>query len=501
MNNNWLNQLIGDYTPYRFKLIDYLFAGIVGLISLGTYIMTLTPSVSAGDNGELTSAIFFLGLGHAPGYPIHSLFGKIFTFLPINNIGWRANFYSAASTSFSVILAYLMFLKLVSSLSKNHWYAIVAATIGALSLAFSQVLWGQSITTEVYAISAIFYPLLSLVILKWFDQVYSRQGLTHPYFGENYLLAFAFIFGVGLGGHQTLAITEFFFGGLVAFGLLFFQILPRKDFEQKLSSGIFHFIGVMILVAVAWYVYLSYIVSLKVNLFANNYDNLKTGVWIFVICNIALLAYYLLNKLTELRNPATQDTNNSFKRLALFTVKFFGMMFLGLFVYLYLFIRSHGSPPINWGGIDQSVDWWGKIAKFFTMINRKQFAPNSINPSLGVFYYQSLAFLKEIAYEQFTLPLWGLITLGVVELYRKSKLFLIWLLVGFFTFSLQLILYINYDIPNIDLFFIEVFFIFSYFMLAAFIPFGLMFLFEGVEWILTKTASTKHSSTESSTSS
>lgn len=486
MDQKWIKMLLGEYQPYPFTKLDIITGGIIFLVSLTVYTFTLTPSVSAGDNGELTSAIFFLGLGHAPGYPIHSLFGKIFTFIPINNIGWRANFYSAFSGSLAIFFSYLTYLKLVNSLTSYRLYGYLSAIIGALAFCFSTVLWSQSITTEVYAISSIFYPLLTLIVLKWFDEIYSRQGSTIPYFGENYLLSFAFVLGVGLGGHQTLSITEFYFGLFVGFGLLIFQILPRKDFEKYFTTGIWHFLGVIVILTIAWYYYIARIVSLKSNLFYNNYANLKSGVWAFVICNLTLLTYYLIYKYIISRNPGVVDPRNSFQRLAFFTVKFFGMMYLGLFVYFYLFIRSHGSPPINWGGIDQSTDLWGKIAKFFTMINRKQFAPNTIDLTSSTLYYQLGIFIQRNLFQQFTLPLWGLIFLGLLQLFRKCRVYLIWFTLGFLTFTIQLVLYINYDVNTVDLFFVEVFFIFSYFMLSIFIPFGILFLLEGIEALINR---------------
>lgn len=455
--------------------MDYLYGFLLFLICLVTYITTLTPSVSAGDNGELTSAIFYLGLGHAPGYPIHTLFGKIFTFIPINNIGWRANFYSAFCGAMTIYFGFLVYLKLISSIYPNRYFALLSSIVGSLAFAFSYILWSQAITTEVYAVSSIAYGLLMLIILKWFDQIVSRKDAKIPYFGENYLLAFSFLLGVSLGGHQTISLSEFFFGTFIGFGLIFFQIYPRKNFSNYFSLGIWHFVTVLLILFIGWFFYIDYIVSLKSNLFAKNYANLKTGVKVFIFTNLLLLAYYLFYKFIR---PHSVDPMNSFHRLALLTIKFMWMLYLGFCIYFYLFIRSHGNPPINWGGIDQSIDWWGKTAKFFNMINRKQFAASHLPFDLGILYLQIKAFLVEITFKQYTYPLWALVALGIVQAYRKCKLYLIWLLFGFVTYSLQLILYINYDIHSISLFFISFFFIFSYFIISIFIPFGVLFLLE-----------------------
>ena len=42
--------------PYRLSKIDFIFASISFLFAFFLYLFTLTPSLSAGDNGELTTA-------------------------------------------------------------------------------------------------------------------------------------------------------------------------------------------------------------------------------------------------------------------------------------------------------------------------------------------------------------------------------------------------------------------------------------------------------------
>ena len=49
------------FSPYRIKWFDLAFASIITLIVLILYILTLAPSVIAGDSGELTTEIYQMG--------------------------------------------------------------------------------------------------------------------------------------------------------------------------------------------------------------------------------------------------------------------------------------------------------------------------------------------------------------------------------------------------------------------------------------------------------
>ena len=75
-----------ELTPYHLSKIDIIFSSAAFLFTFLLYLFTLTPSLSAGDNGELTTAAYFLGVGHAPGYPFYTLMSKLFTYIPFGNI-------------------------------------------------------------------------------------------------------------------------------------------------------------------------------------------------------------------------------------------------------------------------------------------------------------------------------------------------------------------------------------------------------------------------------
>src|ERR1017187_9017147 len=66
------------------------------LVTFIVYVLTLAPSISFEDSGELITAAYSLGIPHEPGYPLFTLFGKLFTILiPFGNIAYRVNMMSA----------------------------------------------------------------------------------------------------------------------------------------------------------------------------------------------------------------------------------------------------------------------------------------------------------------------------------------------------------------------------------------------------------------------
>ena len=102
-----------DIKPYHLSKIDAVFAVAAFLFTFLLYLFTLTPSLSAGDNGELTTAAYFLGVGHAPGYPFYTLMSKLFTYIPFGNIAWRTNLFSGTCAAFSMIFFYLIMVKVL----------------------------------------------------------------------------------------------------------------------------------------------------------------------------------------------------------------------------------------------------------------------------------------------------------------------------------------------------------------------------------------------------
>ncbi len=157
------------------------------LICGATYAATLAPTVTGEDSGELIAAAHFFGIPHPPGYPLWTILcGLFIRAMPLGDVAWRANLFSAICASLSTIPLFsgLRLLKLSRP----------AAMASSLVWALSGTLWSQSVITEVYGLHALLATLLLWTTIKWFCSKERR-----------WLVASAFVFGLGMSNHHTTA--------------------------------------------------------------------------------------------------------------------------------------------------------------------------------------------------------------------------------------------------------------------------------------------------------
>ena len=207
---SFLDNLTGAF----FRRIDWWSFWIVTAISFGVYFYTLAPTVTLEDGGELAVASDYLGVPHPPGYPIWTLitwfFQWVFHWVKYNgypNPSWSVGLASAvAGAGACGLLALLIsrsgadLLRSVPALREKIGFqaenllCLAAGISGGLLLAFSPVLWSQSVIVEVYSLNAFFQMLILLLIYMWMCRPKS----------DPLLFVAAFLFGLGLTNHQTL---------------------------------------------------------------------------------------------------------------------------------------------------------------------------------------------------------------------------------------------------------------------------------------------------------
>ncbi|MCC6356027.1 MAG: DUF2723 domain-containing protein, partial [Verrucomicrobiae bacterium] len=183
---------------------DRWVAAACGLIAFAVYVYTLAPNVTLEDSGEFITAAMHFGVPHPPGYPSWSLLSWLFaTLIPFGNVAWRVNLVSAVCGGLSIgIFCLLMIhssrwlmrgIRGASSAAIDR-LAPVGAAVGSLSLAFSDVMWSQSVIAEVYTLNALFLVLTVWSFYWW---------MLHP--GKLFwLAATAFLLALGLSNHHTL---------------------------------------------------------------------------------------------------------------------------------------------------------------------------------------------------------------------------------------------------------------------------------------------------------
>lgn len=160
--------------------------GVVGA-ALFLYIRTLAPGLLPGDSGEFQTLAYLLGDTHPTGYAVYLLLAKPFTWLPVGNVAYRVNLFSAAMAALAVGGVYLAGRLLAARRG--------AALVGALALAVSPTFWSQALIAEVYAPGAAFLVTVLLPLFWW-------ERHRRPWA----LFAAGVAGGLSLGVHLTVAL-------------------------------------------------------------------------------------------------------------------------------------------------------------------------------------------------------------------------------------------------------------------------------------------------------
>ena len=74
----------------KFLQNDVFIGLALSLAAFGVYLLTLAPTVTFIDSGELATVAATLGIAHPTGYPLFALLGWLFAHLPISaRIIWK----------------------------------------------------------------------------------------------------------------------------------------------------------------------------------------------------------------------------------------------------------------------------------------------------------------------------------------------------------------------------------------------------------------------------
>ncbi len=146
-----------------------------------------------------------LGVPHPPGYPTYTLLLKLFgTIVPVGDFAYRGNLMSAVLASVSVVMVYVVILRLCRYLkphsAKPLW--TISSALGASVFAVSPLFWSQAIITEVYTLNTLFVGALLLIATHL--ALRSPQEQEHDQRVTVKMALFGFMLGLGLGNHLTL---------------------------------------------------------------------------------------------------------------------------------------------------------------------------------------------------------------------------------------------------------------------------------------------------------
>ncbi len=173
------------------------------VLAFFTYLKTLCPTIYVGDSGELITAASCLGIPHPPGYPIFVLLIELAcTVFPFGSLAARCGLVSVLSGAAAVFVLYRICLCVSTAKPTNRPaspFAALGAAIAAVAFTFSLTFWSQTTIAEVYALTLLFVLLTLYLVLRWEREPEGQRD-------HRFLLLAAFVGGLGLSSHHTVAL-------------------------------------------------------------------------------------------------------------------------------------------------------------------------------------------------------------------------------------------------------------------------------------------------------
>jgi tetratricopeptide (TPR) repeat protein len=202
------------------------YAAVVFSCALSLYGLTLAPTVTLVDSGELIVAARSLGVAHPPGFPLYVLLANLATRFPIGNIAMRVNLASALFGALAAAVVTLVVAEILltprpqaqgrtrqkeskkgakrspsasNETDASFWVVLLPALLSGLLLSFSRTLWSYSTVTEVYSLNTLVLSLVFLLLLRWRSQAAEHKGARR----DLLLYVAASLFGLALGVHHV----------------------------------------------------------------------------------------------------------------------------------------------------------------------------------------------------------------------------------------------------------------------------------------------------------
>ena len=194
---------------------EYLLAGCVAAAALVVYLFTLCPAVYVGDSGEICASALNLGIAHPPGYPLFSIIGKFFSYaFPGETIAARINAASAALAALALPFLFLAAARLRFGENGARFPVMLATACSMFLFAFSRTNWAQT----AFAKGGI-YSLNTLLLAMALFLARSVELERSPARINRLLACFAFIYGISLANHHTMAMLAPVFAAYLWFSL------------------------------------------------------------------------------------------------------------------------------------------------------------------------------------------------------------------------------------------------------------------------------------------
>ncbi|MEE1183878.1 MAG: DUF2723 domain-containing protein, partial [Paludibacteraceae bacterium] len=195
----------------QFKLFDRILGGLVFIIAMVTYGLTIEPTASFWDCPEFISTATKLEVGHPPGAPFFMLTGKFVSLFASDptQIAYCINMLSAFFSALTILFLYWTITHLARRILMQKdqeiraWQLITclgSGLVGALAYTFSDTFWFSAVEAEVYAYSSFLTAIVFWLILKWEEHADEPRS-------DRYLLLITYLMGLSIGVHLLNLLT------------------------------------------------------------------------------------------------------------------------------------------------------------------------------------------------------------------------------------------------------------------------------------------------------
>ncbi len=195
----------GIYKRHQLKI----FAALSGILPFIFYLLTLERKLIGGDTSWYALKIPKMEVFVPTGYPTFSMLSKLFTYLPINDMAYRLNLFSAVFGALTILFLFLAAYRL----TRNEPVSLLSS----LCFAFVFPFWNIANRLEFDTLNSFF------VVLVIFSAVLYQQKLK-----RSYLYFFFFALGLTLTNHPI----AFF----IAPAFLIFVIIARPDIFKSVKA-------------------------------------------------------------------------------------------------------------------------------------------------------------------------------------------------------------------------------------------------------------------------
>jgi hypothetical protein len=152
---------------------DHGIGALIGLGAFVLYLITLCPTIFVEDSAEFSTAAAIFGVPHPPGYPLYTLLAGLFVrVLPIGDVAYRSNVFSAICGGAAIAVLWLLLRRL--------GIGRIGALVATIGFAVGETFWSESLAAEVHSLNVV---LLVLALLFTVEAVQAPSARRYAWAG------------------------------------------------------------------------------------------------------------------------------------------------------------------------------------------------------------------------------------------------------------------------------------------------------------------------------